>query len=69
MSLLFFDSGSAEQLAEKIEYVASHAGEAAAIAERGQQVYLAHTWQQERETLVNLVAGLIEPGNRKGRSV
>ena len=68
-SLLFFDSGSAEQLAEKIEYVASHAGEAAAIAERGQQIYLAHTWQQEKETLVNLVAGLIEPGNRKGRSV
>ena len=38
-------------------------------AERGQQVYLAHTWQQERETLVNLVAGLIKPGIRKGRSV
>ena len=64
-SLLFFDSGSAEQLAEKMEYVASHAAEAAAIAERGQQVYLAHTWQQERETLVNLVAGLIKPGNPK----
>lgn len=67
-SLLFFDSGNAGQLAERIEYVASHAGEAAAIAERGQKVYLAHTWQQERETLVNLVAGLIKPGNRHGRS-
>ena len=63
-SLLFFDSGSSEQLAEQMEYVASHAVEVAAIAERGQQVYLAHTWQQERETLVNLVAGLIKPGNR-----
>jgi glycosyltransferase involved in cell wall biosynthesis len=68
-SLLFFDSGNAEQLAEKMEYVATHASEAAAIAERGQQVYLAHSWQQERETLVNLVAGLIKPGNRKGSSV
>jgi glycosyltransferase involved in cell wall biosynthesis len=68
-SLLFFDSGNAEQLAERIEHVASHPVDAAAIAERGQKVYLAHTWQQERETLVNLVAGLIKSGNRDGRAI
>jgi glycosyltransferase involved in cell wall biosynthesis len=67
-SLLLFDSGSIEQLAEKMEYVASHAAEAAAIAERGQQVYLAHTWQQERENLVTLVAGLIKRRNCNRRS-
>jgi glycosyltransferase involved in cell wall biosynthesis len=67
-SLLFFDSGSADQLAEKLEYAALHASEVRDIAERGQQIYLAHNWQQERETLVNLVAGLIETGKHQGMS-
>jgi glycosyltransferase involved in cell wall biosynthesis len=58
-SLLFFESGDAEELAGKMEYAATHPMETIAIAERGQQVYLAHTWQQERETLVSLVDGLI----------
>ena len=61
-SLLFFEAGNSEDLAKKIEYTASHTTEATAIAERGQQVYLAHTWQQEKETLVSLVVGLIEKG-------
>ncbi|MGA3322960.1 MAG: glycosyltransferase family 4 protein [Terriglobia bacterium] len=61
-SLLFFESGNSEDLAEKIEYVSSHPSEAIAIAERGQQVYMAHTWSQERQTLVNLVNGLLKGG-------
>jgi glycosyltransferase involved in cell wall biosynthesis len=61
-SLLFFESGNSEDLAKKMEYAALHASEAMAIAEQGQKVYLAHTWQQERETLVSLVSGLIEKG-------
>ena len=52
-SLLFFESGDADDLAKKMEYAVSHTGETMDIAERGQQVYLAHTWQQEKETLVN----------------
>jgi glycosyltransferase involved in cell wall biosynthesis len=59
-SLLFFESGDSEGLAKKIEYAASHPGQAIAIAERGQKVYLAHSWQQERETLVGLIGGLIK---------
>jgi glycosyltransferase involved in cell wall biosynthesis len=58
-SLLFFESGDSEELAKKMEYAATHVAEITAIAERGQQVYLAHTWQQEKETLVGLVVGLI----------
>jgi glycosyltransferase involved in cell wall biosynthesis len=58
-SLLFFESGDSAALAEQISYVASNPIEATAIAERGQQVYLAHSWQRERETLMSLVAGLI----------
>ncbi|HYM74947.1 MAG TPA: glycosyltransferase family 4 protein [Candidatus Dormibacteraeota bacterium] len=60
-SLFFFESGDAADLARKIEYAYSHPAEAMATAERGQEVYLAHTWQQERETLVGLVAKLLSP--------
>jgi glycosyltransferase involved in cell wall biosynthesis len=59
-SLLYFEPGNAEDLARKIEYVSSHADEAMQIAKRGQEVYLAHTWAQERRTLVNLVNDLLQ---------
>jgi glycosyltransferase involved in cell wall biosynthesis len=61
-SLLFFESGDSEELSEKIAYAASHPGELSAIAERGQQVYMAHNWQQEKETLVSMVVELIRTG-------
>jgi len=63
-SLFFFEAGDAGELAGKIEYVFSHSREAIEIAERGQQIYLAHTWQEERKTLVNLVSGLLTGGTR-----
>jgi len=59
-SLLFFESGNAQELAQQIEYVAFHYREAIESAGRGQQVYLAHTWSKERVTLVNLVDGLLK---------
>ncbi len=59
-SLLFFEAGDAHGLAERIEYVAAHPDKAIEIAERGQKVYLAHTWSQERQTLVNLIGGLFQ---------
>jgi len=57
-SLLFFEAGDAAGLAEQLEYVYFKAREATSIAERGQQIYLAHTWHEERQTLVNLVNSL-----------
>jgi glycosyltransferase involved in cell wall biosynthesis len=63
-SLLFFESGDSVDLAEKMKYAATQPIETLAIAERGQQVYLAHTWQQERETLISLVDALIFKGQR-----
>lgn len=60
-SLIYFDPGNVEDLATKIKYVATHAHEGVEMAKRGQQVYLAHTWAQERETLVNLVSELLSP--------
>lgn len=59
--LLFFESGNAEDLAARIEFAAMHPTEMNEIAHRGQQVYLAHTWQQERQTLVRAVSALFPP--------
>lgn len=58
-SLVFFNAGDPADLAEKMAFVASDPEGAIRIAELGQQVYMAHTWQQERHTLVNLVAELV----------
>jgi glycosyltransferase involved in cell wall biosynthesis len=63
-SLLFFESGNAEELAQKIEYVFSHPKEANEIVERGQQVYLRHIWSQEKQTFVSLVSELLK-GNKE----
>ena len=59
-SLIFFEAGNSEDLANKIQFVSSHPSEANSIAERGQTVYLAHTWQQEREKLLNAVGTFLE---------
>jgi glycosyltransferase involved in cell wall biosynthesis len=59
-SLYFFESGNAEDLARNIEYVHSDPARAIETTERGQRVYLAHNWQEERETLLNLVSDLLK---------
>jgi glycosyltransferase involved in cell wall biosynthesis len=59
-SLLFFEPGDAEQLAEQIEYVVTHPAEVVATIERGQQVYLAHTWSKERQGVVNSASRLLK---------
>jgi glycosyltransferase involved in cell wall biosynthesis len=62
-SLMFFEPGDAEDLAKRFDFAATHAEEAMAFAERGQQIYRTHTWRRQRESLVCLVADLID---RKG---
>jgi glycosyltransferase involved in cell wall biosynthesis len=57
-SLLFFDSGNSEELAEKIEYVFSHDRESTETARHGQEVYRAHTWSKEKNNLVDLIGRL-----------
>ena len=61
-SLLLFESGNPSDIARQIEYVALNYQEATRVAERGQQIYLKHTWQQERQTLVELVSELLAAG-------
>lgn len=54
-ALLFFEAGDSGDLARAIEHAYSHPEHARAAVQQGQQVYLAHTWRCERETLVNTV--------------
>jgi glycosyltransferase involved in cell wall biosynthesis len=58
-ALFFFESGNAEELARTLEEVYSHPDRAVATTDRGQNVYLKHTWREERQTLVKLVSGLL----------
>jgi glycosyltransferase involved in cell wall biosynthesis len=51
-SLMYFEPGNAESLAKQMVQAYSHRQELAQIASKGQQIYLAHTWEQERETLL-----------------
>ena len=61
-SLLLVEPGNSSDLARQIEYVARNYQDAIRVAERGQQIYLQHTWKQERRTLVELVSGLLSKG-------
>ena len=52
-SLVYFEPGNAESLAKQMEHTYTHRDELAQIARKGQQIYLAHTWEQERRTLLD----------------
>lgn len=56
--LVFFQVGDAEDLASQIEFAFCNPDKVAEIAERGQRVYLEHTWSQEKSGLLNSIAGL-----------
>jgi glycosyltransferase involved in cell wall biosynthesis len=58
--LFYFTSGDAESLADALRNVAADGAETVANAERGQQVYLRHSWQQERERLIQSVCELLD---------
>jgi len=58
-SLCYFEAGDAEDLARSIVNVSRNMSAAITVAEKGQQVYLAHRWSEERQNLVELVAGLL----------
>jgi glycosyltransferase involved in cell wall biosynthesis len=62
-SLIFFDLGDADDLARRIQDVWADPGKAAEIARRGQEVYRAHAWRQERDVLVRAVNGLLNTGD------
>ena len=63
-SLVLFEPGDAADLARRIEHVLLRPGEAIETVERGQAVYRAHTWRQERGRLLGLVDDLLARGDR-----
>ena len=58
-SLLFFEPGNADDLAQQIEYAYFHPSEMLEIVLQGQKVFLEHTWEREKETLVSRVSGIL----------
>lgn len=65
-SLVLFELGNAEDLAQKLIWVATHQLEAHEVTRRGQSVYLDHTWAREREKLLGIGVGLLQNGERRG---
>jgi len=58
-SLVFFEPGNAADLARQMLYTYSERSELNEIARNGQQIYLAHTWEQERQTLLDGVGSIL----------
>ena len=58
--LIFFELGDADDLARKIQYVFAHPREAQAAVKRGQRVYRAHRWSEERLGFATLVRELLQ---------
>ena len=58
-SLFFFAPGNVQELAQQFEYVSCHRPEAIDRTERGQRIYMQHTWSQERLALVSLVGKVL----------
>jgi glycosyltransferase involved in cell wall biosynthesis len=58
-SLIYFELGSAEDLARKIKYVFQNPDQVMQIIGYGQDVHRAHTWQEERLKLHTVVARLL----------
>lgn len=57
--LVLFALGDADDLAQKIDYVFNHPEEVSQIVRRGQAVYHAHEWKNERTRFIRLVDGLV----------
>ena len=57
--LVFFELGSAKDLARQIKYAFSHPKEVIEITQRGQRVYLDHTWTREKSQFLTAVDELL----------
>jgi glycosyltransferase involved in cell wall biosynthesis len=61
--LIFFKVGDADDLARKIEFAYSHPVEVSQTVKRGQEIYLSHTWNRERLTLLSSISELFQTGD------
>lgn len=58
-SLVFFEPGNAADLAKQMRNAYSNQNELMKVARNGQEIYLAHTWEQERQTLLDGVSKIL----------
>ena len=58
-SMLYFAAGDAEDLACKVEFAYSHPHDVRQIVINAQKVYREHTWERERQTLVDRVGEIL----------
>jgi glycosyltransferase involved in cell wall biosynthesis len=58
-SLVFFEPGNAGDLAKRMEFAYSHRNDLMCIARKGQEIYAAHTWDQERQKLLGGVSRIL----------
>jgi glycosyltransferase involved in cell wall biosynthesis len=57
--ILFFEPGSIENLAAKIEWAYQHPGELEQLLEKGRAIYEQHNWNEEEKRFLDLVVNLI----------
>lgn len=63
-ALVLFELGNSDDLALKLTWVATHPEEALEITNRGQAVYLAHAWSNEKMKLLKVASDLVVNGGR-----
>lgn len=59
-SLIFFEPGNAADLARQMQNAYNRSNDLIDIARKGQRIYLAHTWDQERQTLLDGVSKILQ---------
>jgi glycosyltransferase involved in cell wall biosynthesis len=64
-SIIFFEAGDPDDLAARLEYCYRNAAHTAEVTRHGQEIYLQHNWEKERQELVNLVSGLFSPAQQR----
>jgi glycosyltransferase involved in cell wall biosynthesis len=57
--LFYFELGNVSELADGIEQVYRNPLKVQEILERGQEIYLKHSWNQEKERFLNTVAKIL----------
>ena len=57
--LFYFELGEVNDLAAKIQFIASRPNMVEETVKRGQKVYLAHRWSREREALLDTISALV----------
>jgi len=63
-TLFFFEPGDPEDLAAQLRAVYTDPDRALEVAERGQQVYLAHLWSEESRNLVKMISEVLNKDRR-----